>query len=524
MVRVFAENRVYLGEIFACFETWAERELVVLEDRRLTYAACARQAARLAHHLRGECGVNPGARVAIALPNSPEWMVGFIAISSLGAVPVLVNSRAGNDELNYCLRSTGCVLCLHNRTDLGDLPVAGLDIATIRLIATRDVACDLPKVARMADDDAILMFTSGTTGLPKAAALSHEGVLTALKTIQYSGALIAQQIAKTYGIEYEALLRMRPPPVNLLVFPLFHVSGCHAVFLTCLLQGGTIILLPRWSAEEALSLIATEKVTAFPGVPTMFRDILKAKNRGEYDLSSLTSISVGGQGTPPALAREIHDEFPQAVLGTGYGMTECNGTVTLAVGDAFLNNPESAGAMVATIDAEIRDDEGRVLPTKTVGEIHVRGAALMDRYDNFDEPSFDDAGWFATGDLGYFDDDGFLYIVDRKTDMVIAGGENIYCAEVERTIDLHPLVLECAAFGVPDDRLGEALVAAVVLLPEARLEADELTAHCLNHLAKHKVPKQIYIQSSALPRNASGKVMKRAVRDLYVRKPIYEKG
>ena len=514
-IRVFAENHAYLSQVLKRLETYGEREFIVHEDVRLTFAESRTQAARLAHHLASQCAIEPGDRVGLALPNSPEWMLSFIAISAIGAVPALINARAGADEVNHCLSSTHCRLCIHQRNDLA-AEISDLTLAETQRILSGRADHPLPETPRGPDDEALLMFTSGTTGLPKGASLSHEGVLTALKTIEYSGALIAKGMAEAFGIDYGTLAEMRPPPVNLLIFPLFHVSGCHAVFLTSLLQGGKVVLMTRWNAEEAVALMAREKVTAFPAVPTMHRDLLRLESLSEHDLSSLTSLSVGGQATPPALLADIHRAFPSAVMGTGYGMTESNGTVTLMIGSEFIDNPRSAGRPVSTVDVEVRDDQGRTLPANATGEIHIRGSTLMTAYANSEHDAFDADGWFATGDLGYLDEDGLVYIVDRKTDMVISGGENIYCAEVERVLDQHQGVRESAAFGLPDERLGEKLVATVVPHADGDLTEAELIDHCVSRLAKHKAPKQVRIQRRPLPRNASGKTIKAQVKQDYL--------
>ena len=513
--RVFADNPPCLARIFDCLETHAEREFLVQDEVRLTFADCRARAARLAHHLANERGMNPGDRIGLALPNSPEWMIGFIAIIAIGAVPALINARAGRAEFNHCLASTGCRLCLCESPDAAD-GIATLSVDELRRVVSGDAIRPLPATPREPDDEALLMFTSGTTGLPKGASMTHEAVLTALKTIQYSGVLVAKGIAEAAGIEPAMLMRMRPPPVHLLVFPLFHVSGCHAVFLTSLMQGGKIVLMTRWDAGRALELIERERVTAFPAVPTMYRDLLRLETLGGHDISSLTSLSVGGQATPPALLADIHAAFPAAVPGTGYGMTEANGTVTLIVGAEFIDNPRTVGRPVSTVEIEIRDEAGTTLPANAPGEIHVRGAALMTDYVNAEEPAFDQDGWFATGDVGALDDAGLLYIVDRKTDMVISGGENIYCAEVERVIELQPDVRETAAFGLPDERLGEILVAAVVPHPDGKPTEEALLDHCLAHLARHKVPKRVFIQHAPLPRNASGKAVKARLRRHYL--------
>ena len=514
-VRVFADNHACLSQVFKRLETHGEREFIVHEDVRLTFAESRTQAARLAHHLVSERAIEPGDRIGLVLPNSPEWMLGFIAISAIGAVPALINARAGADEVNHCLSSTDCRLCIHQRSDL-TTDISDLTLAETQRILSGRADHPLPETPRGPDDEALLMFTSGTTGLPKGASLSHEGVLTALKTIEHSGALIAKGMAEAFGVDYGTLAEMRPPPVNLLIFPLFHVSGCHAVFLTSLLQGGKVVLMTRWNAEEAVALMAREKVTAFPAVPTMHRDLLRLESLAEHDLSSLTSLSVGGQATPPALLADIHRAFPSAVMGTGYGMTESNGTVTLMIGSEFIDNPRSAGRPVSTVDVEVRDDRGRALPANATGELHIRGSTLMTAYANSEQDAFDADGWFATGDLGYLDEDGLVYIVDRKTDMVISGGENIYCAEVERVLDQHPNVRESAAFGLPDERLGEKLVATVVPHADGDLTEAELIDHCVSRLAKHKAPKQVRIQRRPLPRNASGKTIKAQVKQDYL--------
>lgn len=514
-VRVFADNHACLSQVFKRLETYGEREFIVHEDVRLTFAESRTQAARLAHHLVSERAIEPGDRIGLVLPNSPEWMLSFIAISAIGAVPALINARAGADEVNHCLSSTACRLCIHQRSDL-TTDISDLTLAETQRILSGRADHPLPETPRRPDDEALLMFTSGTTGLPKGASLSHEGVLTALKTIEYSGALIAKGMAEAFGIDYGTLAEMRPPPVNLLIFPLFHVSGCHAVFLTSLLQGGKVVLMTRWNAEEAVALMAREKVTAFPAVPTMHRDLLRLESLAEHDLSSLTSLSVGGQATPPALLADIHRAFPSAVMGTGYGMTESNGTVTLMIGSEFIDNPRSAGRPVSTVDVEVRDDRGRALPANATGELHIRSSTLMTAYANSEQDAFDADGWFATGDLGYLDEDGLVYIVDRKTDMVISGGENIYCAEVERVLDQHPNVRESAAFGLPDERLGEKLVATVVPHADGDLTEAELIDHCVSRLAKHKAPKQVRIQRRPLPRNASGKTIKAQVKQDYL--------
>jgi len=508
--RVFEDNYDYLAELYGCFSKYAEKELVVYQNQRLSYELVGRSAARLASALDDRHGVCAGNRIGIALANSPHWLTAFIAISSLGATPVLINARTTSADLAYCLESTDCTLWFGDTANPTSVPC--LTPTEMELITEQHNSPVLPMTPRNPEDEAILIFTSGTTGKPKAAILTHLGVLTALKTIAYSSDLITLDMARQYNMDYETIAEMKPSPVTLLIFPLFHVSGCHAVFLSALLQGGKLVLMEKWNPIDALQLIQDEKVTGFPGVPTMHWDMLRLEQRESFDLSSLTNLSVGGQATPPALLAAIHEAYPQAVIGTGYGMTETNGTVTLAVGNRFLENPTSAGAPISLIDTEIRDQSGGRVATGTIGEIHVRGSTLMAGYANSEVDPFDKNGWFATGDIGYLDTDNQLYIVDRRTDMVISGGENIYCAEIEQTIDLHPSVMESAAIGRPDDRLGEKLIAVVVPLPGRKVTPEEILDLCREHLAKHKVPKAIIVKTDPLDRIASGKINKRMIR------------
>ena len=407
--RVFANTPAHLAELFSALDTFADRELVVDEQRRFTYGHIRDAAARIAHHLIGQ-DIQAGDRVAIVLPNSAEWIACFIACVSIGAVPALVNARGAADEIRHCVESTSCKAWLsHERAEHVEVDEAVTHIQwrTISALMQGSERLALPAITRQHDDEAILMFTSGTTGRAKAAILTHLGVLTSLKSVQYSGVLIASDMAKKYGIPLEQLLEMRPPAVTLLMFPLFHVSGCHAVFLSNLTQGGKLVLMRRWDPTNALAVIEQESVTGFPAVPTMYWDLLKeAQASGAGLPGSLSNLSVGGQATPRALLDAVVTDFPQAVIGTGYGMTEANGAVSMAVGEAFLNKPHATGRPVPTIDVQIRDDSGSALPANGEGEIHVRGATLMAGYANADGPYFDDEGWFATGDIGYLDEQG----------------------------------------------------------------------------------------------------------------------
>jgi acyl-CoA synthetase (AMP-forming)/AMP-acid ligase II len=325
-------------------------------------------------------------------------------------------------------------------------------------------------------------------------------------------------MAARYGIDLATLAANRPQPSTLLMFPLFHVSGCHSVLLPALTQGGKIVFMRRWNAEHALQLIESEKITTFPGVPAMHWDMLQILGREQYDLSSMSSMSIAGQATPLPLLEAIKEAFPSAILGVGYGMTETNGAISLAVGDDFLEAPTSSGRAVATTEIRLLRDDGGWAEGGDVGEICVRGATVMSGYDNRPEANaeaFMD-GWLRTGDVGYLDDDQRLYIVDRKTDMVISGGENIYCAEVERVLLQHPAILEAATFGIPDDRLGEKLVAVLRLRAGESCSAGEIETFLAGQLAAYKVPKLMQMVDEPFPANAAGKILKSKIREAFL--------
>jgi len=532
--RVFRDTPDYLSTLYENLDAFADKIFVVYEGRRLTYADIVTQAATLAEHLRENHDVGRGSRVAIAMRNAPEWLPSFMAITSLGAVAVLVNSRGTANETAYCLESTECALAICDRrcaAGLGDtsaacIPRLETDVpesdvpgtGSLDLVLANAGNAMLGSTACDPDEPALILFTSGTTGRPKGAVLTHRGVMTALKTNQFSTALIGAQMAARFGIDLETLAANRPQPSTLLMFPFFHVSGCHSILLPSLTQGGKIVLMRRWNAKTAMGLVESEKITVFPGVPLMHWDLLQLPDRENYDLSSMASMSVAGQASPVPLLEAIREAFPTAILGAGYGMTETNGAVALSIGEDFLAAPTSCGRAVATTEIRLLRDDGEWAGIDESGEICVRGATVMAGYYNrpkANAESFLD-GWFRTGDIGLFDEEQRLYIVDRLTDMVISGGENIYCAEVERVLSEHPAVLEAVTFGVSDERLGEKLVAQIRLREGIAATPDEIVGFMGENLAAYKIPKTIVIVDDPLPRNPAGKIPKPVIREAFL--------
>ncbi len=529
--QVFRNAPRFLAQLYVAARAHDGRQLAVMEGVRLTYREVFSQAAVLAAHL-SERGIERGTHVAIAMRNRPEWLVAFIAITALGAVPVLANSRGAADELAYSLEYTRCRFVIADERCarllasaqagsrmtgivVGEAPSAFKHWPSFAAVVHADATAPaLPVTECAPEDPALIMFTSGTTGRPKAAVLNHIGVLTALMANQLSGALVGARMAAQLGVDLATLARNAPQPCTLLVFPLFHTSGCLSVFLTSLARGGTIVFLPRWNVTQALELVQAERVTALPAVPTMLWDLLQSPDLERFDTASLVSLGTGGQALPENLLHAINSRFPRALLGTGYGMTETNGMVSLAVGEEFLQNPGSGGRPLATATIRIVDELDCELPAGRAGEICVRSAQNMRGY--FERPDADAeifrGGWLHTGDVGYLDGTGFLHILSRKTDMIISAGENIYCAEVERVLTQHPHVMEAATFGVPDARLGEKLVAVVVARVGTGLGAAQLRDFCAGRLAPYKIPLEWHFDAGPLERTATGKVMKEQVR------------
>jgi long-chain acyl-CoA synthetase len=308
------------------------------------------------------------------------------------------------------------------------------------------------------------------------------------------------------------------PPVALLTTPLFHVSANNCAAYAATTAGGKIVLMHRWDAGEALRLIERERVTSLRGVPVMARELLNHQEFERHDTSSLQTVGGGGAPLPPDLVDRLDRSLAQGRPSTGYGLTETSGIIATVEAAFFLDKPTSVGRVMPTFEARIIDEAAREVEPGEIGELCVKGACVIKEYINCPDATAEAItdGWFHTGDIARFDGEGFLHIVDRKKDMVLRGGENIYCAEVEACLYREPSVAECCVFGVPDERLGEEVAAAVVLRDGEKTDPDALRAHCVRHIAKHKAPRYFWITSTPLPRNANGKFQKREVRSAFL--------
>ncbi|MEJ1969411.1 MAG: class I adenylate-forming enzyme family protein [Rhizomicrobium sp.] len=517
-----------IREFWLSTAPFAAREYLVYRDERITYAEAHSQVAAIAAWLFRQ-GVKPGDRVAIAMRNYPEWLLIYWACACIGVAVVGMNAWWVTEEMDFALKDSAPKIVFCDRERLGRILERPAMAADIRIVATRvdalppDVTAwqeviaeraKLPDVAVDPDADACIFYTSGTTGFPKGAQLTHRGCVTNMFNMVFAGQVQALATQRATGVAPDPAAPA-PVPVALLTTPLFHVTAnnCGAYAVTA--GGGKLVLMYRWDAGEALRLIARERVTAMSGVPVMSREIIGHPDFERTDLSSLVSLGGGGAPLQPDLVAKIDSQVKTARPVTGYGMTETCGIITSVSADFFVDKPASVGPAMPTYEVRCVDDDGGTLPPGAVGELWVKGATVIKGYINRPDATAESIteGWLHTGDVARIDADNFIYIVDRKKDMVLRGGENVYCAEVEACIHHHPAVAECCVFGVPDPRLGEEVAAAVVLRPGQHLDGDGLRAHCAAHLSKHKIPRYVWFLAQPIPRNANGKFLKRQLRD-----------
>jgi long-chain acyl-CoA synthetase len=524
-MRVFVNAPPDLNMLIEAARRHGDKTCIVEGARRLSF----NEVFALRDALVPELGIARGERVAICMRNRAEWMIGFLAVIKAGGVAALINSRGAAEELVAMVAQVTPVLVLadgeraallrQGRYDRRVLDLSGEGTEALGVSGTvlgtaggvsEMIGKTVPETPDTSENTpAAILFTSGTTGQVKGATLSHRALITGIMSVQLAGLMVLHDTARQHNIPVETIIANMPQAALLQVYPLFHISGLGAAFLSPFVSGGKIVIMPRWDTDEALRLIAAEKITQLTAVPTMLWDMLNRAKLGEADLSSVRNIGTGGQALPVNLLDAMREAAPQAVMGTGYGLTETAGSVAMAVGEDFIRNRASAGRVLSLVDMKID------APARTPGEIMVRGPMIMSGYWNAPDATaavLSADGWFRTGDIGIVDDEGYVFIVDRAKDMVISGGENIYCAEVERVMGELPGVSECAAFGMPDERLGEVLVATVVA---QGLDADAIKAAVGERLARYKVPTHVAFSNDTLPRNVMGKVDKKQLRAMW---------
>jgi long-chain acyl-CoA synthetase len=530
--RLYKNAPKTVKELLDAGRQYAEKEFLFYQAERWTFARYFRQADQIAELLYHAYGIRKGDRVAIAMRNYPEWMLAFAAISNLGAVVVCLNSWWQREELAYGITDAGVkvLFCDQRRYDyVADLlPELGVKAIVARPAATLapDRAMNmtelvastgagrLPAVEVDGEDPAMIMYTSGTTGDPKGALSNQRNVCQAT----YNFELAAIGAAMTDPESVARMLQKGFEPKVLLGVPLFHVSGCHAVFLLSLRAGRPIVVMHKWDVEEALRLVEAEKITVVSAVPTMLVEMLESPLWDKYDTSPLFGFGAGGAAQPSRLPELIRRKLPDAFPGTGYGTTETNAGGFSSTGPAYSAKPLSAGVLAPIMEVKFCDDEGREVPPGEPGEIWLRGPTVVQGYWNKPRATaetFRD-GWVFTGDIGYLDDEGYLFVTDRVKDVVIRGGENIYSAEVEAVISGLPEVLEVAAFGIPHDTLGEELAVVVRTREGADLTAEAIRQHVAGKLAAFKTPAHVFFSNEELPKNAVRKVLKKDLRAKYI--------
>lgn len=525
-LNVFANAPATMRDLFAFGATHGDLDFLVYNDERYSFNQVLQLAANFSHVLTETCKVEKGERVAIAMRNYPEWIISFMAILSVGAVAVPMNGWWTAEEFAYGLEDSGARVVIADKERIERIRPAqdklGLSLIAVRcseaksdkiaiyeelMAATPDQPpCDRPIDP---DDDATILYTSGSTGHPKGAVSTHRAIISTL----FSWTLIvtARKLAdeKINGTPEESEYQ----PATLMTIPLFHVTGCHSIYLMSVLGGRKIVLTYKWDPEEALQLIEKERITSFTGVPTMSFEILNSPNVDKYDLSSLRDFGAGGAARPAKHVALLKEKFPDKDPGSGYGLTETNALGAINFGDSYVSRPGSTGKPTPPVlECKLVDEDGQEVKQGERGEILLRGPQNVRGYWNKPEATaaaFTSEGWFHTGDIAYQDEDGYLYIVDRAKDIVIRGGENISCNEVESALFHHPDVLEASVFGVPDERLGEALGAVVAAKPGKNPSPEELKSFLAQHIAKFKVPSYLWVQQEQLPRIATGKIAKK---------------
>ncbi len=526
-LRTFKNAPPSIRELWLSTAPYGAREYLVYENERLTYAQAHAQTAAIANWLFKE-GVKPGDRVAIAMRNYPEWMLIYWACVSVGIAVVGMNAWWVTDELEYALKDSAPKVVFADEERLARIlerpavaaqsKLVGVRVKSLPpgVVAYKDVIATggtLPAVQVDPDADACIFYTSGTTGNPKGAQLTHRGCVSNLFNMMFSGQVQALATARGTGVAPDPNAPV-PVPIALLTTPLFHVTANNCGAYATTAAGGKMVLMYKWDAGEALKLIERERVTAMSGVPVMSRELLTHPDFAKTDTSSLMSLGGGGAPLQPDLVHKIDSQVKTARPNTGYGMTETCGIITSVAADFFVDKPASVGPAMPSFEAKCVDDDGKTVAPGEIGELWVKGAPVIKGYINRPEATAESItdGWLHTGDVARVDEDGFIYIVDRKKDMVLSGGYNIYSKEVEAAILDLPEVQDVAVIGVPDALYGEAVAAFVETRPGAALAAERVIEHCRERIASYKKPRHVCFVSG-LPRNSMGKVLKYQLRE-----------
>jgi len=530
--KTFKNGPKTLRDLLEFCNTHGEAEFLVFEDERYTFHDVYRKTLRLADTLVNDYGVKPGDRVALLMRNAPEYPIIFMALASIGAVAVFVNSFWTTEELEYGFKDCEAKIAFVDKPraeKMGSfadrLGITRVVVRTAAMEKVRefwdlidqDSDAVMPQVSIDPDDDFAVMYTSGSSGHPKGVVLTHRSAVSAIQVW-----LFGVRVAELMGYAPSPTIDAdgRPyQPCTMMTTPFFHISATHAGFLLSLWFGMKMVILHKWDPRNAVELIDREQVSRFACVPTMSAELLEAAAATGRTLDSLRTIDSGGAKRPPAQVREIAERMPHALPGTGFGMTETGGPGIGMRGDLYLDNPDAAGRLQPPLfEMKIVDDDDNEVPVGEVGELVLKSATNMRSYLNQEEETAKALrdGWVYTGDLAKIDENEIITIVDRKKDMIIRGGENISCSEVQGALHHHSAVAEAAVFSIPDERLGENVGSCVYLRPGAKASEDDLKGFLSERIAAYKVPKRIWFRDTPLPRGPTEKVDQRAIRAEYV--------
>jgi acyl-CoA synthetase (AMP-forming)/AMP-acid ligase II len=493
---------------------------LIFGDVRLSWCEANGRANRLANELQ-RLGVARGDRVAIYARNSHHWVEALFALSKIGAIAVTVNYRLAAPEVEFLIRDSGARAIICGVTEAQTARVVASQVSEVRWligIDLRDVVMEdyetlvergderEPELDRplQYEDPAMLLYTSGTTGFPKGAIYTHGGLLTGM-------------FVHVHAIGSRRTHRVMLPA------PLYSAAGIAGIY--CAVYVGSQIALINFDAVTALETIERERITFTNLVPTTIRMLLTHADIDRYDLSSLEVLLYGGSPIPEPVLREAMRRLPACGFRQTFAATEtgCSGTVLEPREHrAALDDPQlahrllSCGRPQINVEVRIAGENGDTLSAGEVGEIAIRTEANMAGYWNNPDATAKALrdGWVYTGDMARMDEDGYVYLVDRKNDVIVSGGLNVYPSEVERVLEAHPSVFECAVIGIPNDKWGEAVKAIVVLRPGAQLTAEELIQYCQGKIADFKIPKSVDL-AETLPRNLTGKILRRELRNKY---------
>jgi long-chain acyl-CoA synthetase len=537
--RIWKNAPPTIRDLFALGRTHGDKNFLVYEDDRATFDAFSRATLAVAAELTRQ-GVKKGDRVAIIMRNLPEWPAIFFGATIVGAIVTPLNAWWTGPELEYGLVDSGSKVAFVDAERLERIAehlVNCPDLKTIYVSRYQDElphpivhrledtlgkvndwgtlpAGDLPTTPLLPDDDATILYTSGTTGKPKGALGTHRNMLSNI----FASASAAARNFLRRGEPVPAPDPNAPQRSTLLSVPFFHATGCFAVMGPSVFAGAKLVLMRKWEPELAMQLIERERVNGAGGVPTIAWQLIEHPARTKYDLSSLESVAYGGAPSAPELVRKIVETFPKSLPGNGWGMTETSATCTSHSAEDYEHRPDSCGPAVAVCDLKVMTPDGeRLLGPNEVGELWACGPNIVKGYWNKPEATtqtFVD-GWVRTGDLARVDEEGFCFIIDRAKDMLIRGGENIYCIEVENVLYEHPAVMDAALVAVPHKTLGEEPGAVVHLRPGRHTTEDELRAFVAGKLAAFKVPVKVVFWPETLPRNANGKILKTELKKIF---------